>query len=164
MGFSLSIGGESCSIFGMEKYTLNLTADERGVLTQLSENTRAASEKRRRALIMLRADEGLTDADIAEDVGGAIATVERVRKRAVLAGLEAALERKQPTAPPRKPVLDGRGEAELVRLACSEPPEGQARWTLTLLADRLVELEVVDSVSRTTIHRRLKKTTSSPGR
>lgn len=148
----------------MEKYTLNLTADERAVLTQLSENTRAASEKRRRALIMLKADEGLTDADIAEDVGGAIATVERVRKRAVLAGLEAALERKQPTAPPRKPVLDGRGEAELVRLACSEPPEGQARWTLTLLADRLVELEVVDSVSRTTIHRRLKKTTSSPGR
>jgi hypothetical protein len=113
---------------------------------------------------MLRADEGLTDAEIAEDVGGAIATVERVRKRAVLEGLEAVLERKKPDAPPRKPVLDGRGEAELVRLACSDPPEGQARWTLTLLADRLVELKVVDSVSRTTIHRRLKKTTSSRGR
>ena len=148
----------------MEKYTLNLTADERAVLTQLSENARAAAEKRKRALIMLRADEGLTDAEITEDVGGAIATVERVRKRAVLEGLEAVLERKQPAAPPRKPVLDGRGEAELVRLACSDPPEGQARWTLTLLADRLVELEVVDSVSKTTIHRRLKKTTSSPGR
>jgi hypothetical protein len=148
----------------MEKYTLNLTADERAALTQLSENTRAAAQKRKRALIMLKADEGLTDAEIAEDVGGAIATVERVRKRAVLEGLEAVLERRKPAAPPRTPVLDGRSEAELVRLACSDPPEGQARWTLTLLADRLVELEVVDSVSRTTIHRRLKKTTSNPGR
>ena len=148
----------------MEKYTLNLTADERAALMQISENERAAAQKRKRALILLKADEGLTDAEIADDVDGGIATVERIRKQAVLEGVEAAVERKKQVAPSRKPVLDGRGEAELVRLAYSDPPEGQARWTLTLLADRLVELEVVDSVSKTTIHRRLKKMTSSPGR
>jgi transposase len=125
---------------------------------------RVSALRRSRAGILLKADEGLTDAEIAEDLGVGTATVERIRKRAVLEGIAAALERKKQDTPSRKPRLDGRAEARLVQLACSQPPEGHARWTLTLLGDKLVELNVVESVSRTTIHRRLKKTASSRGR
>jgi len=148
----------------MAKYTLNLTATERAALTELYEKKRVSALRRTRAGILLKADEGLTDIEISEELEIGIATVERIRKRAVLEGLDAALERKKQSRPSRKPVLDGRAEARLVQLACSEPPEGRARWTLTLLADQLVELNVVDAVSVTTIHRRLKKTASSPGR
>jgi transposase len=148
----------------MEKYILELTLEERASLTELAKKERISAVRRSRALIMLKADEGLVDVDIAEEVGVGIRTVERVRKRAVLEGVVAALERQKQTAPSRPSKLDGRAEAQLVRIACSEPPEGQARWTLTLLAGKLVELEVVDTVSLTTVHRRLKKTASSPGR
>lgn len=148
----------------MDKYILNLTGDERAALAEVYGKKRVSALKRNRAGILLKADEGLTDAEIAEDLGVGTATVERVRKRAVLEGIDAALERKQQAAPSRKPRLDGRAEARLVQLACSQPPEGRARWTLTLLGDKLVELNVVESVSRTTIHRRLKKTASSRGR
>jgi len=148
----------------MEKYVLELTTEERASLTELVKRKRVSALRRQRALIMLTADEGLVDADIVEEVGAGLRTVERVRKRAVLEGVVAALERQKQTGPSRPRTLDGRAEAQLVRLACSEPPEGQARWTLTLLAEKLVELEVVDAVSRTTVHRRLKKTGSSPGR
>jgi transposase len=148
----------------MAKYTLNLTETERAALTDLYEKRRVSALRRTRAGILLKADEGLTDVEISEDLKVGVATVERVRKRAVLEGLDRALERKKQSRPSRKPVLDGRAEARLVQLACSEPPEGRARWTLTLLADQLVELNVVDAVSVTTVHRRLKKTASSPGR
>ncbi len=147
----------------MEKYILNLTQDERAALTELVEKRRVAALRRNRAAIMLKADEGLTDAEIVDELGVGIATVERIRKRAVLEGIEAALERRKQERPSRKPKLDGRGEARLVQLACSEPPDGRSRWTLTLLADKLVELNVVDSVSVTTVQRRLKKTASNPG-
>jgi transposase len=148
----------------MDKYILNLTADERAALTEVYARKRVSALRRSRAGILLKADEGLTDAEIAEDLGVGTATVERIRKRAVLEGIAAALERKKQDTPSRKPRLDGRAEARLVQLACSQPPEGHARWTLTLLGDKLVELNVVESVSRTTIHRRLKKTASSRGR
>jgi transposase len=149
----------------MDKYILNLTADERAALTEVYAKKRVSALRRSRAGILLKADEGLTDAEIAEDLGVGTATVERIRKRAVLEGIDVALERKKQDAPSRKPRLDGRAEAHLVQLACSQPPQGQARWTLTLLGDKLVELNVVESaVSRTTIHRRLKKTASSRGR
>jgi transposase len=148
----------------MEKYILKLTPEERASLTELVRKKRISAVRRERALIMLKADEGLVDADIVEDVGVGIRTVERVRKRAVLEGVVAALERQKQTAPSRSPKLDGRAEAHLVQIACSEPPEGRARWTLSLLAGKLVELEVVDTVSLTTVHRRLKKTTSSLGK
>ena len=148
----------------MEKYILKLTPEERASLIELVKKKRISAVRRDRALIMLGADEGLVDADIAEQVGVGIRTVERVRKRAVLEGPVAALERQKQAVPSRLPKLDGRAEAQLVQLACSEPPEGRARWTLSLLAGKLVELEMVDTVSLTTVHRRLKKTGSSRGK
>lgn len=148
----------------MEKYILNLTPSERAALIELCKKKRLSALKRQRAAILLKVDEGLTDAEVADDVGVGIATVERIRKRAVFDGIDAALERKKQTGPSRKPVLDGRAEARLVQLACSEAPEGRVRWTLSLLADKLVSLDVVESVSRTTVHRRLKKTASNRGR
>lgn len=151
-------------MFGMEKFIVNLTHSERAALAELYGKKRVSARRRSRAGILLKADDGLTDVEIAEDLGVALRTVERVRKRAVLNGIEAAVERKKQSRPSRKPVLDGRAEARLVQLACSEPPEGQARWTLSMLADKLVELAVIETVSTTTVHRRLKKTASSPGR
>jgi hypothetical protein len=148
----------------MERYTIKLTADERAGLEELLERRHFSKVKAQRARILLLADSDLTDTEIAEELECGRNTAWRIRKRAVLEGIPAALERKKQVAPSRKPVLDGRGEAHLIRLACSEPPEGRARWTLTLLADQLVELEVVETVSVTTVHRRLKKTASSLGK
>jgi len=148
----------------MEKYILNLTSSERAALAELFKKKRLSALKRQRTAILLKVDEGLPDEEVADEVGVGIATVRRIRKRAVLHGIDAALERKKQSGPSRKPVLDGRGEARLVQLACSEPPDGHARWTLNLLADQLVSLEVVESVSVTTVHRRLKKTASNRGR
>jgi transposase len=102
-----------------------------------------------------------TDARICEAFGVSRATVERVRKRYVEAGLDAALVRKR--LPPRARKLDGHAEAHLIAIACGAPPEGHKRWTLRLLAGRLVELEEVDSVSHETVRKILKKTRSSPG-
>jgi transposase len=165
MAFSLSIWGGMCSMVVMAtRYIINLTEDERLGLEDLLSRKRVSKLKAQRVQILLRANEGLTDSEVADELGVGTATVERIRKRAVLEGIEAALDRRPQDGVSRQPTLDGRGEAHLVRLACSDPPAGASRWTLTLLADRLVELKVVDSVSRTTIHRRLKKTTSNRGR
>jgi len=147
----------------MTKYTLNLTPDERGALEHLLSGKRVSALRRSRAAILLKADDGLADAEIAEELEVGVATVERIRKRAVFEGIEAAMERRPQRGISRKPKLDGRAEARLVQLACSKPPAGQAKWTLSLLADRLVELNVVDEVSKTTVHRRLKKTASNRG-
>jgi len=146
------------------RYIINLSEDERLGLEDLLSRKRVSKLKAQRAQILLKADEGMTDTEIADEVGVATATVERIRKRAVLQGIGSALDRKKQEGISRPPKLDGRAEAHLVKLACSEPPDGFARWTLTLLGDKLVELNLVDSVSKTTIHRRLKKTTSSHGR
>lgn len=148
----------------MKRYVLNLTEDERAALEEVAAQGKRSREKARRALILLLADDCLTDQEIVEELGVGVATVERVRKRACVEGIAAALERKPQKSPSRKPVLDGRAEAELVTLACSSPPDGRTRWTLSLLADKLVELEVVESVSKTTVQRRLKKTESNRGR
>jgi transposase len=146
------------------RYIISLSEDERLGLEDLLSRKRVSKLKAQRAQILLKADEGMTDTEVADEVGVGTATVERIRKRAVLQGIGAALDRKKQEGVSRPPKLDGRAEAHLVRLACSEPPEGFSRWTLTLLGDKLVELNLVDSVSKTTIHRRLKKTTSSHGR
>jgi len=165
MAFSLSMSAWVCSMFGMAtRYIVNLTEEERLGLEDLASCKRVSKLKVQRAQILLKADEGMTDAEVAEDLGVGSATVERIRKRAVLEGIAASLDRRPQEGISRPPKLDGRAEAHLVKLACSEPPEGCARWTLALLADKLVELNVVDTVSRTTICRTLKKTTSSPGR
>ena len=146
---------------GRKLYRVRLTDEERVSLAALADGDGAAY-KRRHANILLHADEdqekgGLPDHEIASLLRVGRATVERVRKRCVLEGLEAALERrKQVNRKPRK--LDGAAEAQLVALACSDPPEGRARWTLKLLGERLVELEIVDSISEETVRRTLKKT------
>ena len=146
---------------GRKRYRVRLSAEERAELSGIV-NGKAAAHRRKHAHILLLADEdredgGRTDADIASVLGVGPSTVERVRKRCVEEGLEAALERrKQVNRKPRK--LDGAGEAKLVALACSAPPEGHARWTLRLLGDKLVELEVVDSIHKETVRKALKKT------
>jgi len=147
-----------------KRYVVNLTTQEREGLQRIVSRERVSGLKRMRASILLKADEGLTDDEIADDLDIGLVTAERVRKRCCERGIEACLDRKAQDSPsiPRK--LDGVAEAQLVMLACSEPPDGRARWTLSLLAGKLVELKVFDSVSKSTIQRGLKKTRSSHGR
>jgi transposase len=148
----------------MKRYVVNLTEEERASLDDLVTRQRVSAVKRQRAMILLKAEDGLTDEEIAEDLGVGRATVERVRKRCVERGVVAAIERKPQENPSRPRKFDGALEAKLVQLACSSPPEGRAHWTLSLLGDRLVELKVFNSISKSSVQRALKKTTSSPGR
>jgi transposase len=152
----------------MKKYKITLTAEERKSLQELISAGKAASKKLLHARILLKADASATgpawiDARIAEAFEVSTRTVERLRERFVEQGLEGALGRKPQDRPSREPVLDGKAEARLIALACSTPPQGRIRWTLRLLADRLVELEVVDTISTETVRRTLKKMNSSPG-
>jgi len=146
-----------------KRYIVNLTRAEREGLEQMVARERVSGLKRQRASALLKADDGETDEEIAEELGMARATVERVRRRCCERGVEACLERKPQENPSRPRKLDGEAEARLVLIACSEAPEGRSRWTLSLLADRLVELNVFESVSKSTIQRGLKKTNSSLG-
>ena len=146
-----------------KRYIVNLTQDERAALEDLVKRQRVAALKRQRAMILLKADDDLTDMEIAEELEVGRATVERVRRRCVERGIECALDRKPQQAPSRPRKFDGASEARLVQIACSEPPEGRAQWTLSLLSDRLVELKVFESVSKSAVQRVLKKTNSSPG-
>ncbi|MDE0520644.1 MAG: IS630 family transposase [Boseongicola sp.] len=151
---------------GRKIYRVRLEADERERLKGILDGGRGSKERRRRAHVLLLADEGrpgggLGDAEIARVLEVGASTVERVRRQCVMEGLDAALERKEQLN--RKPrLLDGEGEAKLTMLACSEPPPGQARWTLRLLGDRLVELEVVESISDETVRRTPKKNAVKP--
>jgi transposase len=143
------------------KYVVRLTMEERGTLESLVAEGRAAADKLVRARMLLKADvgeagPGWADEKIAEAFEVGPSTIHRLRQRLVEDGLEAALVRK-PRSRHRIPKLDGEKEARLVALACSAPPEGRARWTLQLLADKLVELQVVDSISEETVRLRLKK-------
>jgi hypothetical protein len=152
----------------MKKYKVTLTTDERNSLQELIAAGKAAALKLTHARLLLKADAApggpaWTDARIAEALEVDVTTVERLRERFVGQGLEAALGRKKQDRPSRQRTLDGQAEARLIALACSEPPQGRARWTLRLLADRLVELEIVDTVSRETVRRTLKKTSLSRG-
>jgi transposase len=152
----------------MKKYRVTLTAEERQGLQELIAAGKAAAQKLAHARILLKADaapDGPAWADerIAEAVEVSVATVERVRRRFVEQGLEAALVRKPQERPSRLPKLDGRAEAHLVALACSKPPEGRNEWTMQLLADKLVELQIVDAISDETVRRTLQKTSRSRG-
>jgi transposase len=149
------------------KYVVRLTIEERAMLGSLVADRRAAADKRLRARMLLKADVGVggpgwADEKIAEAFEVGVSTIHRLRQRLVEDGLEAALVRK-PRSQHRVPKLDGEKEARLVALACSDPPQGRGRWTLQLLADKLVELHVVDSISDETVRLRLKKTRSSRG-
>jgi transposase len=149
------------------KYVVRLTIDERRTLESLVAEKRAAADKVLRARMLLKANvgqagPGWSDEKIAEAFEVGTSTVHRLRQRLVEDGFEAALVRK-PRSCHRVPKLDGEKEARLVAMACSSPPEGRARWTLQLLADKLVELRVVDSISDETVRLRLKKTRSNRG-
>jgi len=149
------------------KYVVRLTTEERETLESLVAEKRAAADKLLRARMLLKANvgqggPGWCDAKIAEAFEVGSSTVHRLRQRLVEDGFEAALVRK-PKSRHRAPKLDGEKEAQLVVLACSSPPEGRGRWTLQLLADKLVELQVVDSISDEAVRLRLKKTRSSRG-
>ena len=152
----------------MKKYRVTLTADERDALARLIAVGKAAAQKLTHARLLLKADQadggpGWSDERIAEAVQVSVATVERVRQRFVEHGLEAALVRKRQDKPSRERTLDGAGEARLIALACSTAPDGRVAWTLELLADKLVELKVVESICPETVRQTLKKTTSSRG-
>jgi transposase len=152
----------------MKKYKVTLTAEERKSLQGLIAAKGTAAKKVLHARILLKADAGpdgpaWTDARIAEAFEVDVSTVERLRQRCVEQGPDAALGRKRQGRPSRPRALDGKAEARLIALACSQPPAGRVRWTLRLLADKLVELEIVETVSTETIRRTLKKTSSSHG-
>ena len=146
----------------MKEYRVTLTDEGRRDLHDLIAAGKAAAKRMAHARILLKADAApggpsWTDERIAEAVEVSPATVERVRQRFVEQGAEAALVRKPQDRPSRLPKLDGRAEARLIALACSPPPLGRAVWTMQLLADKLVELEVVPSISDETVRRSLKK-------
>jgi len=139
----------------MKQYVVESTAEEREQLLQLTRKGRTPARRLKRALVLLAADEGVQDRTIAEQVRVHWATVERIRQRFVTEGLAAALAERP--RPGKARLLDGRQEAHLVALACSEPPPGHQRWTMRLLARRLVDLEVVEAISDETV-RRARKT------
>jgi hypothetical protein len=144
-----------------KKYIVRLTAVERRTLQELVKKLKGSSQQVRRAQILLKADAdgpAWTDQQIADAYGCRRQTVENVRERLVTEGFEIALHGKRPAEPPRKPVLDGEQQAKVIALRLGPPPQGFANWTLRLLAEKAVELEIVTAVSHETVRRTLKKT------
>lgn len=147
------------------KYVVGLSADERATLAQLVRAGTRGARTLTRARVLLKADDGLTDVDIAAALGVGVATVHRIRQRCVEEGFAAALRDR-----PRQggtPKFDTKQHAHVIALACSAPPEGRTRWTLRMLADRVVALGLAEQCSYETIRRALKKTppaSSSRGR
>ena len=151
-------GGEEEAL---KKYVVKLTAADRTDLTAVTTRGATSARRLKRALVLLAADDGDTDELIAGKVRVHAGTVARIRERFVEEGLQAALSERP--RPGKVRMLDGRQEAYLIALACSDSPAGHAKWTLRLLADRLVELKVVEGISHHTVGRVLKRGTSSPG-
>jgi len=145
-----------------KRYMVDLTDEERKELLGLTKKGKIGARKLGRAHILLLADEGKTDKEIAKSLHVGISTVERTRKRFVEGGTENALNEHR--RPGKKRLMNGRQEAILIAEACSDPPDGRRKWTMQLLADRIVELGVVESISDDTIRRTLKKTISDLGR
>ena len=144
------------------KYKAKLSESERCHLNEVSRRGKPSIRTVKRALALLKADEGLRDREIAGVLLVNAATVARVRKRFVEEGVEDAINDRP--RPGRERKLDGKQEAHLVAIACSSPPEGHVNWTLHLLADKVVELEFAGSISLETVRQILKKTNSSHGR
>lgn len=146
----------------MKSYVVELTSEERQELMQLVSKGKAAARKIAHARVLLQADEakkapGWTDRQISEAFGVHTNTIHDIRRRFVEGGLQAALVRKKQEHPSRKRLVDGEVEAHLIALRCGAPPHGKGRWTLRLLADRLVELEIVPDISHETVRKALKK-------
>jgi len=139
-----------------KKYIVRLSNEERGICQEVIKKLKGSSQKARRAQILLKADAdgpAWPDTKIAEAFGCRVQTIETVRKRLVTEGFELALEGKKRQTPPTPPKLDGVGEARLIALRLGKPPAGYGHWTLQLLADELVALEVVDSISQETVRK-----------
>jgi transposase len=150
-----------------KKYIVALTASERDLLEQITIKGKIAAYKMNHARILLKADinqpqGGWTDSRISESLDIGHATIERVRQRFVQEGIESALNRREQTKR-RSPIIDGEKEAYLIAIACSQTPTGKSNWTLQMLADKMVELNVVKQVSPETIRKTLKKTNLSRG-
>ena len=143
-----------------KKYVVDLTAEERTTLEHLLHKGRSSARKLVRARILLQADEGFTDEEIATALDVGIATVERMRQRFVEMSLEALNERPRPGGQCK---LTGKQEAHLIAIACTPAPTGQGRWTLQLLAERVVALGFAPSIARETVRQVLKKTRLTPG-
>lgn len=149
-----------------KRWIVQLSQEERAQLEQLIQKGKVAGYKIKHAHMLLKADEGAygpawTDIRVAEAYHVRESTVRNLRKRLVEKGFEAALEREKRTNYETK--LDGAAEAQLIAIACSEPPKGYSKWSVRLLADRLVELEIVDEISHMTVQRTLKKTNLNRG-
>lgn len=147
------------------KYVVRLESEEREVLELLVKKGKTQAYRIKHANVLLAVDADgpdWSDEEAADAFGCHVNTVANVRQRFVEQGLEAALERKKQKSPSRERILDGEKEARLIALACSAPPKGRSKWTLQLLADKLVALKVVESISDQTVRRTLKKTSSSP--
>jgi Homeodomain-like domain len=144
-----------------KKYVVRLSDEERRVCQEVVKKLKGSSQKVRRAQILLKADAdgpNWIDARIAEAFGCRVQTVENLRQRLVTEGFEVALNGIKRESPPTAPKLDGEAEAKLIALRLGKPPSGYGRWTLHLLADQMVALEVVDSISHETVRQVLKKT------
>lgn len=143
-----------------KKYIVRLSAEERSLLEEVIRKFKGSSQRVRRAQILLKADADgprWTDEKIAEAFGCRRKTVENVRECLVTEGFEIALNGKKRETPPRKKLLDGEQEAKLIALRLGSPPDGFGNWSLRLLAEQVVELEIVDSISHETVRRTLKK-------
>lgn len=148
-----------------KKYIVDLTVDERSALKEIVKKLKGTSQKVKRANILLKADAGgpgWTDARIAEALDCRTKTVENVRQRFVEQGLDVTLNGKKRENPPTEKLLDGEQEAKIIAMRLGSPPAGYGKWTLRLLARKVVELEIVDSVSYQTVRRTLKKTAWVP--
>ncbi len=144
-----------------KKYIVRLTKEEQSRLHEVISKGKAAAYKIKHANMLLKADvngPNWSDKQIAQAFSTTLNTVINLRQRFVERGFQAALGRKKREHPPKQKLLDGRKEASLIALRCSEPPTGRARWTLRLLADTLVEFQVVDTISHETVRQTLKKT------
>lgn len=143
-------------------HRIKLASDELSALEDIRDHGSHKSTKFKRALALLLCDEGpdgpaLKDDDVAKNTGMSVASVERLRKRCCEVGPLGALEPKPRETPPREIKITGEVEAHITRLACSRPPEGQVTWTLAIIAERLIEIEVIESISRTSVSTVLKK-------
>lgn len=145
-----------------KQYRVNLSQGQREHLLNIARRGKSSARKVKRSLILCKADEGLSDKQVAEALLVGASTVSRVRRRFVVGGLERALNDRARPGQRRK--LDGKQEALLVAVSCSQAPEGRTRWTLQLLANKVVELELADSISPETVRQMLKKTNSNHGR
>ncbi len=149
-----------------KKYVVELSSEEREQLEALISKGKSSAKAILKARILLKSDQGplapgWPDDRIVEALDTNLSMVTRVRRQLVEEGLEAVLARKKRAHPPIKPIFDGEAQARLIALACSEPPPGHARWSIRLLAEQVVELEIVEAAHFNTVGRALKKTSSS---